>query len=52
MSVWVQVTSITNWWALTSVKLSREEGRLHVICTSSDSFFQKWIEDQGMTCKL
>jgi hypothetical protein len=30
------------------VKLSKEEGRLHVVFTSSDSFFQRWIEMQGM----
>ena len=32
------------------LKLSKEQGRLHVVFTSSDSFFQRWIEDQGMIC--
>ncbi len=32
------------------LKLSKEQGRLHVVFTSSDSFFQIWIQDQGMLC--
>ena len=32
------------------IKVSKEEKRMHVILTSSDSFFPDWLQKQGIVC--
>jgi hypothetical protein len=32
------------------IKVSKEEKRMHVILTSSDSFFPDWLQKQGVVC--